>query len=794
VDPLDKTPRRRLRSLYDWLTGLTPSPQPDSATSDSGAAEQAPPQRLGHYALTRKLGQGGMGVVYEARDERLERTVAVKTMSLLGNDETARKRFWREARAAASVNHPNICQIYEIGEDRGELFIAMELLEGEPLAEELKRGPLSVARAMSIGLEMLAALAALHTRGIIHRDLKPSNVFITPHGVKLLDFGLARPETHSARAATDLTQTGVLMGTPRYMAPELITGEVVDARSDLFTAGSILFEMLAGRPAFDGRTVADVVHATVHEQPPALSGSPTVAAIDRVIRRALAKRPADRLPSADVMAEELRWAGGLDVENTATQAHALKRLVVLPFRMLRPDSETDFLTFSLPDAITTSLSGIGSLIVRSSAVASRFAGETPDLKALAVDANVDCVVMGTLLRSGDQLRAVAQLVEAPGGTVLTSQTVQAPLGDLFRLQDDIARRVVDALSLPLTGTTQLIADAPPNARAYEMYLRANELARNYDGIVRARELYERCLELDPSFAPAWAHLGRCHRVIAKYIDSSSDESQAQAALDRAISLNPRLAVAHRFYAMLEADIGQGTRAITRLLEQATRNGNDPELFAGLVHVCRYCGLFDQAFAAHAEATRLDPNVTTTIDQTILMSGDVERLLARRRTRQGVGADDGIRVIGLGLAGRRDEARRALLDMTEMSKIPLFETWMTYLAAWIDRRIPDMYIGHESLGAMKIMDDPEAIFQEGWLLCDVGEYEQGLLYLRRAVDRGYSVAPTLAEQRHFDAVRNTPAFQAILADAEAGQRRALEAFREAGGERLLFVAAESAMAR
>jgi TolB-like protein len=268
------------------------------------------------------------------------------------------------------------------------------------------------------------------------------------------------------------------MGTPRYMAPEQLTGDAVDARSDLFAAGAILFEMLSGRPAFGGRTVAEVMHATLYEQPPALTGSPAVAALDRVLRRALAKRPAERPSSADVMAEDLRAARGVDSDNTAAVAQALTRLVVLPFRVLRPDPETDFLAFSLPDAISTSLSGIGSLIVRSSATAARFAGEAPDLKTLATEADVDRVVMGTLLRSGDQLRAAAQLVEAPSGTLLTSQTVQSTLGDLFRLQDDIARGVVAALSLPLSGPkAPHTPDAPHNAQAYELYLRANELAR-----------------------------------------------------------------------------------------------------------------------------------------------------------------------------------------------------------------------------------------------------------------------------------------------------------------------------
>lgn len=741
------------------------------------------PARLGRYAIERKLGEGGMGVVYAARDERLERTIAVKTLAAA--DDASRQRLWREARAAASVNHPNICQIYEIGEDAGRLFIAMELLEGEPLAERLRRGPLSVPDTVSISLGMLSALTALHARGIVHRDLKPSNVFLTAHGVKLLDFGLAQPELDGSLTMAAVTRTGMVMGTPRYMAPEQISGGIIDSRTDLFAAGATIFEMLAGRPAFSGRTIVEVLHATMYEQPPALTGSPAVGAVDRVIRRAMAKRSADRPSSAEAMAEELR-AIRADTGGRPALARPLTRIVVLPFRVLRADSETDFLAFSLPDAIATSLSGNPSLIVRSSAVAARFGTEAPDLKALAAEADVDRVVMGTLLRSGDQLRAAAQLIEAPAGTLLTSHTVQSSLGDLFRLQDDIARRVAEALALPLSGgMTPHTPDAPHDARAYELYLRANELARTYDGLPAARELYERCLDLDPRFAPAWAHLGRCHRVIGKYIEASPhSEVRAEEALQRSLALSPRLTVAHKFYANLEADIGQAPRGLVRLLGEADRHGNDPELFAGLVHACRYCGLYEQSIAAHAEARRLDPNVPTSMEQTLLMAGDIDRLMSMEPPSIIAGADDGIRVIGLGLAGRRDEARQRLLDMRKASRIPIFETWIEYLTAWLDRRAQDMLIRMEAFGTLRIHEDPEAMFQQGWLLCDAGEHDRGFGYLQRAVTKGYFVAPTLSTRPQFDALRSRRAFRTMLDEAEAGRTRAHAAFVEAGGERLI----------
>ena len=754
----------------------------DIGTSNTSSSDKLP-SRLGRYSIERKLGEGGMGVVYAARDDRLQRTIAVKTLSAV--DDAARERLWREARAAASVNHPNICQIYEIGEDAGRVFIAMELLEGEPLADRLKRGPLSVSDTLSIALGMLSALSALHARGIVHRDLKPSNVFLTPHGVKLLDFGLAQPELEGpTTVAAAVTRTGMVMGTPRYMAPEQITGGFIDSRTDLFAAGATIFEMLAGRPAFGGRTIVDVLHATMYEQPPALSGSAAVAAVDRVIRRAMAKRADDRPASAEAMAEELR-AIRTDTGSTPAVARPLTRLVVLPFRVLRSDPETDFLAFSLPDAIATSLSANPSIIVRSSAVAARFGTDTPDLKALAAEADVDRVVMGTLLRSREQLRAAAQLVEAPAGTLLTSHTVQSSLGDLFRLQDDIARRVSDALALPLSGSVPHTPDAPHDARAYELYLRGHDLARTYDGMPRARELYERCLDLDPRFAPAWAHLGRCHRVIGKYIEASpQSEARAEEALQRALALSPRLTVAHKFYANLEADVGQATRGVVRLLGEANRHGNDPELFAGLVHACRYCGLFDQSIAAHVEARRLDPNVPTSLDQTLLMAGDIQRLMSGQPPPIIAGADDGIRVIGLGLDGQLTEARRRLEQMRQSSRIPLFQMWIEYLVAWLDRRGTDMLARIGLFGSLKIHEDPEAMFQQGWLLCDVGEHDAGFDYVRRAVAKGYFVAPTLANRPQFDALRDRPEFSAVLEQAEEGRRRAHAAFVAAGGERLI----------
>jgi tetratricopeptide (TPR) repeat protein len=242
-------------------------------------------------------------------------------------------------------------------------------------------------------------------------------------------------------------------------------------------------------------------------------------------------------------------------------------------------------------------------------------------------------------------------------------------------------------------------------------------------------------------------------------------------------------VAHKYYASLEADTGQALAALRRLLGQAARHGNDPELFAGLVRACRYCGLYERSIAAHEEAHRLDPNVRTSLELTLLMAGKIEGLQASERPAALTGVDAAVRVIRLGLAGRNDDARRALHNLQQAERHPSFKAWADYLGAWLDRRSEDM-ARIATGGSLDFMDDPEATFHQGWMLCGAGDGVRGLVLVRRAVAKGYWAASTLADARQFDALRGDPTFGQLLAEAQAGRERALVAFSEAGGERLL----------
>ena len=736
---------------------------------------------IGRYRITGMLGEGGMGVVYAAHDDRLARPVAIKTLRANTSDLSARERLQREARAAARVNHPSICQLYELGEEDGEVFLAMEFLQGESLAQRLTRGATAPPEGLPIALAVLSGLDALHRDGIIHRDLKPSNIFLTPHGAKLLDFGVAL-HTSDDLTAAKLTLPGVLIGTPLYSSPEQLRGDPADGRTDLFAAANVFYEMLAGRPAFDGQTPMEIFHKILHEEPPPLAGGPAVAAFERVLRRALAKRPGDRPDSAAAMAAELRDAMATAETMPEVPARAVTRLIVLPLRMLRPDPETDFLAFSVPDAVTSALSGLESLVVRSSAAALRYGSEPPDLKAIARDAQVDAVLFGTILRAGPQLRVSAQLVEVPAATVRWSHSMQVPVGDLFQLQDTLTQGLVESLSLPLNARErlQLRQDVPADPRAYELFLRANELSRDARQWQAALNLYQQSVDSDPEYAPAWAGLGRMHRLLAKYVSADADGHfvKSESALSRALRLNPDLSNAENLYAHLEVDLGRAEQAMVRLVRRARDRRSDPELFAGLAHASRYCGLLSASIAASDQARRLDPRMPTSVAHTHFMRGDYERVLDF--------AVEGIpyvRNLALVMLGRYDEAARSL-ETIDPKIASLMVSYTSSLLALIrGERERSLESIATIMGGLR---DPEARYYTARHLIYLGDHDRGINQLSRLIDDGFFCLPVLTRDPWLDAVRPFPEFGEIVRRAEARHRRAIISFLSAEGDRVLGV--------
>ncbi|HUP62479.1 MAG TPA: FlgO family outer membrane protein [Thermoanaerobaculia bacterium] len=749
-------------------------------------------ERIGPYRIVRKLGEGGMGVVYAAEDERLNRTVAIKIIRDAG-DGSARERFLREARAAASLTHPNVCQLFDIGDEEGSPFLVMELLDGESLAERLRRGPLPLQEAAQTALSMLTALDALHARGFVHRDLKPSNIFLTSLGVKLLDFGLVRdtravalspdePTLAGGGANVPLTLSGMIVGTPRYMAPEQLLNAPVDGRTDLFAIGGVLYEMISGRPAFEDENAMRLFHAVVYENPPNLAGSAAITAINRIIHRAMAKRIDDRYANAAAMAKDLRDVMLISDVAAPVVARRITRLIALPLRVLRSDPETDFLAFALPEAITTTLAGVGSLIVRSSAHASRLAELDP--KQLAEEADVDVALTGTLLRAGDQIRVNSQLVELPSGAVIWSQASQMTMSDVFELQDRLTQRIVESLELPLSDRESRLVrrDVPASPRAHEFYLRATQQSENPTGWTIARDLFLRAVDEDPRYAPAWARLSRMHLLLGKYAgDTEKQYELAESAARHALELNPELPIAHHAFAHIAVSKGKSLEAMTRLLDRVARGSNDPAVFAGLVTVFRFCGLLEASAAAHEQARQLDPNVSTSAAHTYWMLGRYDEALAAVDPERDMGDASMI----LESMGRLDEAiavygdRRARLEGSNPALMSFFNAFTAALQRRNEVAV-SLFSQHHDF------PDPEGLFYMARALVRCNDHEAGLDRLDRAERGGFFCYPFFASDAWLDPLRADPRFVEILRRAAARTREAQRAFEEHAGSRVLAV--------
>lgn len=748
-------------------------------------------ERIGPYRIVRKLGEGGMGVVYAAEDERLHRAVAIKTIRE-ASDTASHERFLREARAAASLTHPNVCQLFDIGDEEGRPFLVMELLDGQSLAERLREGPLSLGEAAQTALAILTALEALHARGFIHRDLKPSNVFLTAHGVKLLDFGLARelqpvaissddPTLQAAAPRPQITLSGVIVGTPRYMAPEQLLGAPVDARTDLYAAGMLLYEMISGRPPYEETNAMKLFHAVVYEQPPNLAGSAAITAANRIIHRAMARRSEDRYASAAAMAADVRDILLISDAAAPVVARRITRLIALPLRILRSDPETDFLAHALPEAITTTLAGVGSLIVRSSAAASRITELDP--KRLAEQADVDVALIGTLLRAGEQIRVTSQLVELPSGTIVWSQVSQATMSDVFELQDKLTQRIVESLELPLTEREARLVhrDVPATPRAHEFYLRATQQGETPEDWTVARDLYLRALDEDPRYAPAWARLARIYLLLGKYTgDAERNYDLAESAARHAIELNAELPVAHHAFAHIVAAKGRSTEGMIALMDRVGRGSNDPAIFAGLVTLFRFCGLLEASAAAHEQARQLDPKASTSASHTYWMLGRFDEALATvDRDR-----DMGDEAFVLASMGRFDDAvavyddrRRRTTGRGDLG--PFFDAFSATLQRRRDVAVPLLLRFSE-------FPDPEGLYYVARGLSFLGAIDDALSAFDRAERRGFFCYGFFTRDPWLDPLRTNARFMEILRRAEARMREAKRAFEEHPASRVLTV--------
>src|SRR5579863_2101758 len=432
--------------------------------------------QLGPYVLLSAIGAGGMGEVWKARDTRLDRVVAIKRLK--GQHS---KRFEQEARAIAALNHPHICQIYDIGPD----YLVMEYVDGAPL-----RGPLSAEEAARLAVQIASALEEAHGRGILHRDLKPANIMVTAKGAKLLDFGLAKSiATDDVTRTDDATQTieGTVLGTLAYMSPEQAEGKPVDQRSDVFSFGSVLYEMVSGSRAFDGWA------AVLRDDPAPLK---TQSELSRIVTRCLRKAPAERFQTA----AEVRAA----LEGAVAKPEQQPSIAVLPFANMSADKENEYFSDGLAEEIINELAHVPGLKVIARTSAFAFRGKEQDIRGIAEALGVRTILEGSVRRAGNRIRVTAQLIDAQDGSHLWSERYDRELSDVFAVQDEIAAAIAAALRVKLAVQPSAARHYTPNLASYEAFLKAWHHLPKYtpESMMRAREYLEQATILDPSYAPA----------------------------------------------------------------------------------------------------------------------------------------------------------------------------------------------------------------------------------------------------------------------------------------------------
>jgi serine/threonine protein kinase/tetratricopeptide (TPR) repeat protein len=683
---------------------------------------------LSHYKILSLLGSGGMGEVYLAEDTKLGRPVAIKLLSpALVSDERANKRLIKEARAAATLDHQNICAIHEVGEEQGRCFIVMQFVDGETLQQRLKRDKPSFPESLKIGIQVAEAIADAHSHGIIHRDIKPANVMITARGkAKVMDFGLAKQVSSNAENISEaetetlLSTPGAVIGTLPYMSPEQVRGESLDERSDIFSFGVLLYELLTGQQPFVQNSVAATASAILTHEPPPLNEPLLQQLVCRCIEKDRERRyltmndvlsdlagaaqeitnpktaqdtiPTQALPAnvrSQTDSESLihRWripvlVIAAAVSLTVTTIYLVRRpgklnrpqpsiksLAVLPLKPF--DSNDNSLGLGIADAVIRKISQTGQLVVRPTSAVRRYLSEDTDGLAAARQLDVDAVLEGTLQRSNDQLRVSVNLIQSSDGTSLFSENFDMHESDIFAIQDTVAQRVVSHLQLQLDQAQQsrLVKQQTSNPVAYESYIKAaySFSQRGYGEPARRQmeetiALFKKALEADPNYALAHAQLAYAYMWMALFVEPRQSvwAELAQSEIDRAQSLDPQLAETHiSRYLLLWSGYG-GWQIEAAIREVRLAQQLNPNVGHNeLGNLYQHAGLEDLASKEFERAVAIDPTDNNLKGGIVSMYEIVRDYDGELAASQRLLNDSNVNVWYLLAKGRLEEAQKRI---------------------------------------------------------------------------------------------------------------------------------------